>query len=237
MIASLPPGTILQLMYLRERINTTFGDQKIKFIEVGSGSGYLSHFLLSLGNTGIAYELNPNSCAENNILNESYIKNHKFQIINSNFLTESGNHGITESGKFDLLISSMVIEHLEESDVLKLFNRARSLIQEKGVIVTLVPSNKNYWGIEDEIAGHLRRYNEQEINKLSKLLNMDIRNITGLTFPVSNLLFPLSNYLIKKQESYKKAYSNQEKTILSGNRNVYMKTQFPKFLSIFLNEK
>ena len=50
----LPPGTILQLMYLNERIS------KLKpgsFIEVGPGSGEVSNVLLKKGWRGCAYDL------------------------------------------------------------------------------------------------------------------------------------------------------------------------------------
>ncbi|WP_347900740.1 hypothetical protein [Pseudomonas purpurea] len=42
----LPPGTILQLMYLKERIS---GLEPGRFFEMGAGAGHMSHLLLSLG--------------------------------------------------------------------------------------------------------------------------------------------------------------------------------------------
>jgi hypothetical protein len=46
----LPPGTILQLMYLRERIGNIAPG---RFVEIGPGSGEVSALLLELGWGGV----------------------------------------------------------------------------------------------------------------------------------------------------------------------------------------
>ncbi len=46
----LPPGTILQLMYLRERLRDI---NPGRFIEIGPGSGEVTSVLLELGWGGI----------------------------------------------------------------------------------------------------------------------------------------------------------------------------------------
>lgn len=54
----LPPGTLFQLMHLRNRLKS------IKpgiFIEVGAGSGEITKLLIDFGWKGIVFELNKNS--------------------------------------------------------------------------------------------------------------------------------------------------------------------------------
>jgi hypothetical protein len=46
----LPPGTLLQLMYLRERLEKL---EPGRFIEIGPGSGEISKLLLDLGWGGV----------------------------------------------------------------------------------------------------------------------------------------------------------------------------------------
>ena len=46
---ALPPGTILQLMYLRERLRNI---KPGRFIEIGPGSGEITRLLLELGWAG-----------------------------------------------------------------------------------------------------------------------------------------------------------------------------------------
>ena len=130
----------------------------------------------------------------------------------------------------------MVIEHLPE-DILKPFiNKCKDLLSEGGTITFLVPSSMKHWGIEDEIAGHIKRYEKEDFIDFKEKYNLDINNITGLTFPISNWLFQISNFLVKKSESSKLLLSQKEKTVYTGNRNVAYKTTFPIIFGIILNE-
>jgi hypothetical protein len=55
---ALPPGTILQHRYLKERLSRL---RPGRFVEVGCGKGFTSRVLLDAGWTGIGYDLNPDS--------------------------------------------------------------------------------------------------------------------------------------------------------------------------------
>ena len=54
MVAPLPPGTILQLMYLNERLKKLPAG---RFVEMGPGSGEITNLLLKLGWNGVVYDL------------------------------------------------------------------------------------------------------------------------------------------------------------------------------------
>jgi hypothetical protein len=64
---------------------------------------------------------------------------------------------------------------------------------------------------------------------------MEIVNLSGLTWPLSNLLLPLSNYLVRNAESGMNQKTMEEKTIASGYRNVRFKTNFPIWSRLFIN--
>ena len=129
----------------------------------------------------------------------------------------------------------MVIEHFNDKDVEKYFLKCFDVLADDGVLITLVPSSMKHWGIEDEIAGHFKRYSFDCFEKIAKKFSFSITKCDGLTYPVSNILFPISNYLIKKSESKKLMLSKKEQTINSSNRKVLMKTDFPVFLNFILN--
>ena len=59
--------------------------------------------------------------------------------------------------------------------------------------------------------------------------------MTGLTFPLSNLLLPVSNFLVTRSEKHKLAYSALQRTEQSGRRTVKYKTYFPSVLGLLLN--
>ena len=224
-----PPGTILQRLYIKKRIR----ELKLKhvvFLEIGGGDGALSNLLLTHGFTGMSFDLNKDSCLINESNNSSFITQKKFQVINENLLEYD-----FKNQHFDLIISCMVIEHLDTETVGKYFKKCKSLLNHDGIIITLVPASMDYWGIEDEIAGHFKRYSFKDFENIAKKFSLKIKDIAGLTFPLSNILFPISNYLVRRQESKKLSMTMQEQTILSGNRNVKMKTNFPNIFGLILN--
>ena len=92
-----------------------------------------------------------------------------------------------------------------------------------------------YWSIEDEIAGHLRRYERGYMEKYLSLTGFDLCHVAGITYPISNFLLPISSFLVKKNEIYKLKLSTAEQTVLSGIRFVPFKTHFPRWISALLN--
>ena len=103
-------------------------------------------------------------------------------------------------------------------------------------MIGMVPASPDHWGIEDDIAGHLRRYTRASVAALAASKGWSLRHIAGLTFPTSNLLLPLSNFLVNRSERSKLSLSALERTKQSGKRNVKFKTHFPPILGLFLNE-
>ncbi len=223
----LPPGNILQYLYIKERVQK---NKPKNFLEIGSGNGYISNFLLKSGITGLGYDLNASACDNNRMLNKEYINSGYYTVFNDDFLN------LNTNTKYDLIISSMVIEHLRDDVLKKLITKCIDLLSDNGTITFLVPASMKHWGIEDEIAGHIKRYERGDLIELSKMFNLRINKLTGLNFPISNWLFHISNYLVKKSESSKLSLSQKEKTVYTGNRNVSYKTTFPIFFGIILNE-
>ncbi|MBA3828692.1 MAG: methyltransferase domain-containing protein [Taibaiella sp.] len=211
---------------MKERI------EKLKpktFCEIGSGNGYISNLLLGKGMKGKGYDLNESACKNNLELNKKYVLKQDYQIINDNFLIQNNNE------KYDYIISCMVIEHLDAFTVNKYFEVCKSALNHNGSIAVFVPSNMKYWGIEDEIAGHFKRYTFNDFKILAKNFDLKISDIAGLNYPISNLLLSLSNRIVKNNEGYKQNLSKQEQTVLSGNRNIKFKTTFPWYFKFFLN--
>lgn len=67
--------------------------------------------------------------------------------------------------KWDLVICSEVLEHIDD-DILALQN-LRKLMNENSKLIITVPYSMKYWSRSDKFAGHVRRYEFEEItNKL-----------------------------------------------------------------------
>lgn len=224
------PGYILQRMYLHSCIRRWKKEKRTTFIEVGSGNGINSQLFLSHGLKGTSFDLNPDACKKNIIRNKKRIEQKRFVVLNEDFLTTK-----TQT-KADIIFSSMVIEHLKSEDLNQYFERCKECLSYHGLIVCVVPANMRFWGIEDEIAGHYKRYSFECFQKLARSHSLKVVKMSGLTYPVSNIMLGLSNRLVEAAERNKLKLSFEDRTRLSGNRNVRFKTHFPSYMRIILNE-
>ena len=222
------PGSILVRMYLKERLKR----QRFlhgRFLEVGAGKGNISQVLLKHGLSGIGLDLNEVACDWNERLNNEFVSRQNYQVICHEFLT----HQFEQS--FDIIISSMLIEHMDEVQVGQYFKKAKSLLTEKGKIITLVSAQMKVWSKDDALGGHFKRYSFDCFHTIAQEHKLKIVKLVGLTFPVSNVLRSIGQYLFrKKKERQLEALSATERTKRSGNHHILFKTEFPAFLNCFL---
>jgi SAM-dependent methyltransferase len=223
----LPPGTILQQMYFKERLARL---PRGRFVEVGAGQGIVSKTLLDFGWSGSAYDLNGESLAVASEVNRPAVSEGRYRVVQGDWLEAPSD------STPDLVVSCMVIEHLDDAQEARYFERVRDSLAAGGTGVLLVPGSPEHWGVEDEIAGHFRRYTFDELRRRIERHGLRVRHMAGLTYPVSNLLFPLSEFLVRRAERRKMALSVRQRTELSGNRSVRFKTTFPKALRLLLND-
>lgn len=226
----LPPGTLLQLMYLQERLHRL---PPGRFIEIGPGSGEITSLLLSCGWTGCSYDLESKTISSLRLRFAKEIVEHRFMPINGDYLSSSA---LPEDEKVDLVISCMVMEHLEDEVQFAFMKKSESCLKKEGIMIGLVPSSPEHWGIEDDIAGHYRRYTRESIERLAVDSGWKLSHIVGLTFPLSNFLLPVSNFLVNRSERQKLSMTILERTKQSGRRSVRYKTHFPFLLGLLLNK-
>lgn len=223
----LPPGTQLQLMYLRERLRRI---QPGRFVEIGPGSGEITALLLGLGWSGSSYDLDSKTISALGDRFANEIADKQFIPVNADFLSSE----VAE--KVDLVISCMVMEHLEDDKQASFMIKATEFLAPEGVMFSLVPASPEHWGIEDDIAGHCRRYTRATVEQLVADGGWKLLHVAGLTFPISNFLLPVSNFLVNRSERQKLSLSALERTKQSGRRSVKYKTHFPSMLGLFLNK-
>jgi len=227
-MAALAPGTILQLMYIRERISSLPAG---RFIEIGPGSGEISNLLLHLGWHGESFDLNENVVNALKVRFKDALNDGRYTPHCQDYLT----HDITQEA--DLIISSLVLEHLDTNSERFFVTKSLNALSHRGKFICIVPASPAHWGIEDDIAGHYRRYTRDDVRSLFDATGGHLQHIAGLTYPISNFLLPISNYAVKLGESWKLKLPAIEQTKLSGARDVPLKTSFPAVARLILNEK
>ncbi|MFM9884247.1 MAG: methyltransferase domain-containing protein, partial [Burkholderiales bacterium] len=189
--------------------------------------------LLRMGWSGIGFELDSDSAAAARRRNDAAINERRYSVENRDWLSAEA---LPTSESADLIISCMVLEHLDESDESLYLQRCRERLVPGGHGVLLVPGSPRDWGIEDEIAGHQRRYTRERLVQVLEQHGSRVGHIAGLTFPLSNWLLPLSNHLVSRAERHKMALDPNARTRASGRREVAGKTAFPPIAGVLLNE-
>jgi len=148
------------------------------FLEVGTGNIKLGRSLLAYFERVILVDFSEFVQDFFNQLPTEHKQKLKLMIGDINDLT------LQET--FNCIVSCEVMEHIDNDEAF--LRRLHSLLKENGQILLSVPSRMKYWSIHDDIVGHLRRYEKNDI--------VDLFNKTGFSdIKVISYGFPFLNFL------------------------------------------
>jgi len=132
-------------------------------------------------------------------ISENAIANCKKNGIQNSYVMDAQN--ITLEEKFDILIASDSLEHLE--DDAKALQNWKSLLKPNGKMYIFVPAFMSLWSHHDEVNMHYRRYTNEELQQKLKAQNLTLEK-TGywncFLFPPVYLFRKINN-LIGKNKS------------------------------------
>jgi 2-polyprenyl-3-methyl-5-hydroxy-6-metoxy-1,4-benzoquinol methylase len=145
-----------------------------KILEIGSGLGNISGFLLEDKQDVTLSDLRPEYC--------NYLSKHfkecksldrvvRIDIAEKDFDTAYG-HLL---GTFNSLFALNVIEHIEDDSIA--LQNCKKLLKEQGSIIILVPSYQWLYCRFDRELGHLRRYSRQSLRSLAKVSGFEVNNL------------------------------------------------------------
>ena len=226
--AELAPGSILQQMYLDERL-VGRAQTPGTFVDLGAGTGGISSVLLARQWRGSGVDLNEGACATNASTNGHFVSIGSYGVRHGDFLA------MDDLGCVDLAISSMVLEHLDVDATDRFFRLVRSMLAPSGSLILMVPGSPGAWGIEDEVAGHVQRFDRDSVVEVLRRNGFHADHVVGLTYPLSNLLLPISNLVVSRAERQRLDLKASERTVLAGDRRVLFKTTYPAPLHWVLN--
>ncbi len=133
------------------------GREGYRCLDIGCGTGEYIGPLIDMGYRVDGVDISPYAIAqaEKDLTAE---KRPFFRGIVASLET------FTPDQKFDLILCSEVLEHLEEP--LALLQRMMRWIKEGGGFLITVPADPSLWSEEDVIAHHIRRYTEAQLKVL-----------------------------------------------------------------------
>jgi 2-polyprenyl-3-methyl-5-hydroxy-6-metoxy-1,4-benzoquinol methylase len=136
---------------------------KDNILEIGSGIGNISEFLIEKYNKVSLSDLRDNYCG---ILEKRFSRESHLEKVYQLDLGEPNLHQshLKLIGAFDTVIASNVVEHVE-NDRLAVSN-CFEMLKPKGRLVVLVPAYESLYNGLDKDLGHFRRYNRRSISDL-----------------------------------------------------------------------
>ncbi|OGK41749.1 hypothetical protein A3A74_01490 [Candidatus Roizmanbacteria bacterium RIFCSPLOWO2_01_FULL_35_13] len=167
-----------------------------KILDIGCGAGTIDFYLADKGHDVTGIDISGKaigSCIQT--AKNLGLKNVKFKQVN--FPKE------TISGKFDFIICSEVIEHLEDDKLA--IEKIVKLLKKGGILILTTPSESaplHKWGLTkafDKRVGHLRRYYIGKINGMITISELKILESKITEGPLRNFLFinPVAGKFVK----------------------------------------
>ncbi len=196
------------------------------FLEIGPGNLNLALEMLSKFKTGTLLDFNTTDVEEiyNSLAPD---QKQRLKLIVADFLEYD-----QFTTKFNGVVTCEVMEHVEK-DILFL-EKINHLLEDGGQLILSVPARQIYWSVSDEIVGHFRRYEKQELH--DKLAQTGFENIKIVSYGFPFILVSRVMQVILAKIQVKEKGQWDKKT-QSQKSSFFLDRKLPiHWLSIFVNK-
>jgi len=220
------PRLILRMLCLRSLFGKYLRhDAQIDLAcEIGPGLGDSASYMLSNGLVN-KWHLYESSVAAKKSLNDRFRENTNILILD-----HFGNEDEVIE-KYGLVMCCEVIEHIDDDE--EFLRSVFSCIGSGGMFFGSVPAYQKKWQSVDQLAGHYRRYERDELRRKLIAAGFETPEIRCYGFPLINLLYPLREYYYSRQVKKNAASNKSEATARSGVARGFSK-KFNKPFVFFL---
>jgi SAM-dependent methyltransferase len=116
--------------------------------------------------------------------------------------------------RFDLVVACEVLEHIEDDR--SALGRWLGWLRPGGHLLASVPARKQRWGPTDDWAGHVRRYERDELMALLASSGLELQALECYGFPASNLIEPLRSAAHRRALRRRTTLTQEQSTAQSG---------------------
>jgi SAM-dependent methyltransferase len=221
-----PPGTLCLIEAVCDRLREKAG---ATVLEVGCGAGSLLAALCARGFLGVGVDPSAEAIRVAEQTLHPYLSTGRCRLLEATLDTlDPAIAGV------DVGLSMMTMEHLEDDAGFLRALRAR--VCPGGSVLIGVPGRRDRWGFEDEVVGHFRRYERDELRAVMRQACLAEVEVWSVAVPTANLLFHLSTRLVRRATAAETLrLSRREQSATSGIRAVPYKTMFPAWFRVLLN--
>ena len=182
-------------------------DPEGDFLDIGSGNGFQSK---SLTDNGYKYKViccepGYKGCLNSSIKGVKYIYNGFFQDF------PFDDYNIKAIGLFD------VIEHIEDDE--DFLNTLYEKVPNEAMIFINVPAMKHLYSETDEFAGHFRRYNKKDLQRICKNTKFKLINYTFFFnfYYIPLLILRTIPYILGIKKGFDKIRENENNYLKKQN--------------------
>jgi SAM-dependent methyltransferase len=115
---------------------------------------------------------------------------------------------------FDLVLAFEVLEHIEDEQAA--LQRFGARIRPGGHLLLSVPAHHRRWGPHDVWAGHVRRYEREELAARLREAGLAVEFVWSYGFPLANWVEPLRERVAARRNPSETQMSAAERTARSG---------------------
>lgn len=182
--------------------------QAERFFEVGFGEGDLMIALAERGLEGYGIELSDSVVEACRRRIEERGLGERLRVEQGDLLS------LTDESAYDLAIAFEVLEHMEDDrGALAVLHR---LLRPGGHLLMSVPAQMRQWGPSDVWAGHVRRYERDELREKLQEAGFAVERFMSLGFPLLRLTRSLRNIFYSRDIT--RSETEEERTMASGTK-------------------
>lgn len=168
-----------------------------KFVEMGAGTGGMTRLFLDRGFFGACHDLGADSR----------------EMMRGNLSAYQDNIRVVESLEelekkaYDYLLAFEVLEHIQ--DDLNVLAEWAEYVKPGGKLLLSVPAHQKKYGKSDELVGHVRRYEKDQLRSLISAAGFEDICIVNYGYPITELTRRFSNFLVRGEKDYDELSAEQ----------------------------
>ncbi len=194
-----------------------------RFLEIGIGAGDFLYELAGRGFEGKGIDVSEDAV--------EYARRRVRPYSGSIEVAKQDFRELNET--FGLILAFEVLEHFEGDGAA--LRKMYELLDKNGYLMLSVPARMKHWGPNDDWAGHVRRYERDELKTKAEEQGFSTVAVYSLGFPIANITKPFYDRIIlrqiRRETNLDSAHRSKQswKVPLSGSLYPFLSLIFNRF--------